>query len=247
VDAEVVTQRGLPPQATYTFKHALIQDAAYESLLRSNRQQYHQRIAQVLTERFPETVETQPEVVAQHYTAAGLHAEALPYWQRAGQRALERSAYREAVASLEKGLEALSHLPQNRATLEQAIDLRLDLRSALWPSGNLGRIVAYVREAETLAEALDDPRRLHLICRRLTGEFFAMGAYDQAIAAGQRARATAGGEGVLQVLSYINIGSTYWAQGDYRRAIDCFEPIVVCFDGARRHERTSGAVFLPGV
>ena len=104
VEAEVVTQRGLPPQATYTFKHALIQDAAYESLLRSTRQQYHQRIAQVLAERFPETAEMQPEVVAQHYAAAGLHAEALPYWQRAGQRALERSAYRETVASLEKGL-----------------------------------------------------------------------------------------------------------------------------------------------
>ena len=65
------SQRGLPPQATYTFKHALIQDAAYESLLRSTRQQYHQRIAQVLEEQLPETAETQPEVVAQHYTAAG--------------------------------------------------------------------------------------------------------------------------------------------------------------------------------
>ena len=105
VEAEVVAQRGLPPQATYTFKHALIQDAAYESLLRSTRQQYHQRIAQVLAERFPETAETQPEVLAQHYTAAGLHAQALPYWQRAGQRALERSAYREAVASFEQALQ----------------------------------------------------------------------------------------------------------------------------------------------
>src|SRR5206468_10628234 len=103
VEAEIVAQRGLPPQASYTFKHALIQDAAYQSLLRSTRQQYHQRIAQVLAERFPETAETQPEVVAQHYTAAGLHAQALPYWQRAGQRALERSAYGEAAASLERG------------------------------------------------------------------------------------------------------------------------------------------------
>ena len=83
--------------------------------------------------------------------------------------------------------------------------------------------------------------------RRLSGEFFAMGAYDQAIAAGQRARATAGGEVVLQVLSNFHLGSTYWAQGDYLRAIDYFEPIVVCFDGTRRYERTSGSVFLPGV
>ena len=79
VEAEVVAQRGLLPQATYTFTHALMQDAAYESLLRSTRQQSHQRIAQVIVERFPETAETQPEVVAQHYTAAGVHAQALPY------------------------------------------------------------------------------------------------------------------------------------------------------------------------
>jgi hypothetical protein len=94
VEAEVVVHRGLPPQATYTFKHALIQDVAYESLLRSTRQQQHQRIAQVLVEHFPETAGVQPEVVAQHYTAAGLHAQALSYWQLAGQHALDRSAYR---------------------------------------------------------------------------------------------------------------------------------------------------------
>ena len=108
-----MVQRGLLPQATYTFKHALIQDAAYQSLLRSTRQQYHQRIAQVLAERFPDTAETQPEVLAQHYTAAGLHADALPYWQRAGQRALERSAHREAVGSFEQAFSTLAHLPED--------------------------------------------------------------------------------------------------------------------------------------
>ena len=87
VEAELVYQRGVPPQATYTFKHALIQDAAYQSLLRSTRQQYHQRLAQVLVERFSETVETQPELLAHHYTEAGLSAQAIPYWQRAGQLA----------------------------------------------------------------------------------------------------------------------------------------------------------------
>src|SRR5262249_43977017 len=160
VEAEIVAQRGLPPQATYTFKHALIQDAAYESLLRSTRQQYHQRVAEVLAERFSETYETQPEVLAQHYTAAGLHAQALPYWQQAGQFALNRSAYREAVACLERALEAVPHLPQNRAPLEQAVDLRLALRSALHPLGDLGRILANLRKAEALAAALHDPRRL---------------------------------------------------------------------------------------
>ena len=93
VEAEFLYQQGLPPQATYRFKHALIQEEAYQSLLRSTRQQHHQRIAQVLEAQFPDTAQTQPELVAHHYTEAGLNAHAVPYWQRAGQRASERSAY----------------------------------------------------------------------------------------------------------------------------------------------------------
>ena len=103
IEAELLYQRGLPPQATYLFKHALIQDVAYQSLLRSTRQQYHQRIAQVVEVRFPELCETQPELLAHHYTEAGVMGQAIPYWQRAGQRALERSAHAEAIAHLSKG------------------------------------------------------------------------------------------------------------------------------------------------
>ena len=93
VEAEIVYQRGVPPQSTYVFKHALIQDAAYESLLKSTRQHYHQRIAQVLEEQFPETAATQPELIAYHYTEAGLLEQAVSYWHKAGQRAIERSAH----------------------------------------------------------------------------------------------------------------------------------------------------------
>src|SRR5262249_37831596 len=111
MDAEVLYQRGLPPQARYLFKHALIQDAAYQSLLKSVRQQYHQQIARVLEERFPETTETQPELLAHHYTEAGLIARAIPYWQKAGHRAIERSANIEATRHLIRGLELLKILP----------------------------------------------------------------------------------------------------------------------------------------
>src|SRR5207245_49698 len=104
VEAEFLYQQGLPPQATYHFKHALIQDAAYQSLLRSTRQQHHQRIAQVLEERFPETCALQPELLAHHYTEAGLHTQAVAYWQQAGQRAIQRSAYAEAISHLTKGI-----------------------------------------------------------------------------------------------------------------------------------------------
>src|SRR5712664_2063893 len=112
VEAEIVYQRGLPPQATYTFKHALIQDAAYESLLKSTRQQYHQRIAQVLEEQFSETAEAEPELLAHHYTEASLTEKAVHYWYQAGQTAIERSAHVEAITHLRQGLALLQTLPE---------------------------------------------------------------------------------------------------------------------------------------
>jgi len=248
VEAEVVTQRGRPPQATYTFKHALIQDAAYQSLLKSTRQQSHQRIAQVLAECFPETAETQPELLAYHYTAAGLLAQALAFWKRAGERALGRSAHWEAVACFEQALGAVQQLPESRDKCEQAIDLRLALRTALQLSGDFGRILAVLREAEALAETLDDPRRLGQISGFLSVHFYFRGAYAQAIAAAQRilALATAGGDVVLHVLANHYLSFAYHAQGDHRRAIDCAEQTAAFFEGARRHERF-GQFFLPAV
>jgi hypothetical protein len=131
VEAELLYQRGLPPQATYLFKHALIQEAAYQSLLRSTRQQHHQRIAHVLEARFPETVETQPELLAQHYTEAGLHEPALRYWQQAGRRASTRSAYVEAIVHLTQGLALLKHLPESPERLRHELVLQTLLGPAL--------------------------------------------------------------------------------------------------------------------
>src|SRR5262249_25874373 len=131
VEAEFLYQQGLPPQATYLFKHALIQDAAYQSLLRSTRQQYHQRIAQVLAERFPETAETQPELLAHHYTEAGLAEQAIGYWQRAGKRAIERSANLEAVAHLRQGIALLTTLPDTPARVQAELTLQTTLGPAL--------------------------------------------------------------------------------------------------------------------
>src|SRR5262249_2562823 len=131
VEAELIYQRGVPPQATYLFKHALIQDAAYQSLLKSTRQHLHHQIAQVLEERFAETTETQPELLAYHYTEAGLTVQAIPYWQQAGQRAIQRSANLEAVQHLTKGLELLATLPATQTHLQQELDLRIALGPAL--------------------------------------------------------------------------------------------------------------------
>src|SRR6266478_2369071 len=131
VAAEFLYQRGVPPQATYTFKHALIQDVAYQSLLRSTRQQYHQRIAQALEAQFPEIVETQPELVAQHYTTAGCHEQAILYWLRAGQQASERSANVEAISHCTTGIELLQTLPETPEHTQQALTLHIALGAAL--------------------------------------------------------------------------------------------------------------------
>src|SRR5262249_44461714 len=123
VDAELVYQRGLPPRSWYVFKHALIPEAAYQSLLRSTRQRYHQHIAQILEGQFPETVETQPELLAHHYTEAGLSVPAVDYWQRAGQRATEHSANAEAISHLTRGLEVLQTLAETPERLRRELIL----------------------------------------------------------------------------------------------------------------------------
>jgi predicted ATPase len=131
VAAEFLYQQGLPPEATYLFKHALIQEAAYQSLLRSTRQQYHQRIAHVLEVHFPESCETQPELLAHHYTAAGLAEQAIGYWQRAGQQASDRSANLEAIRHLTTGIELLKTLPETPEHTQHALTLHIALGAAL--------------------------------------------------------------------------------------------------------------------
>jgi class 3 adenylate cyclase/tetratricopeptide (TPR) repeat protein len=152
VEAELLYQRGIFPQATYLFKHALVQDAAYQSLLRSTRQQYHQRIAQVLEAQFAETVETQPEVLAHHYTEAGLTAQAIPYWQRAGERAVGRSAHVEAIGHFRMALEVLELLPDAPERVRQELTLQRALGASLLATQ--GFAASDVEHAYTRARAL---------------------------------------------------------------------------------------------
>jgi class 3 adenylate cyclase/tetratricopeptide (TPR) repeat protein len=248
VEAGVVAQRGHPPQATYIFKHALIQETAYQSLLKSMRQQVHQRIAQVIETQFPALVETQPGLLAHHALRGELWDQALAYCRQAGDTALAYSAHREAVAYFEQALRALAQLPEQRATCAQAIDLRLALRTALLPSGDFERILALLCEAEALATTLDDPQRLAQVSGFLSLHFSFMGAHDQAITAAQRvlALATAGGDVVLHALANFYLGINYWDLGDYCRAIDCHKQTMASFDEAWHRERF-GLIFLPAV
>ena len=128
--AELVFRRGTPPDAEYTFKHALVQDAAYSTLLRSRRQQLHGRIATTLESRFPEIVAAHPELMAQHYAKAGMLEKAVEYQLKAGRQAVKRWAMTEAMAQLQRGLDLLASLPDADWHRQQELDLRMALGRA---------------------------------------------------------------------------------------------------------------------
>jgi class 3 adenylate cyclase len=131
VAAEILFQQGEPPHVTYTFKHALIQDVAYQSLLHSTRQHYHERIAHALEARFPETARTQPELLAHHFTEAGHSAKAIPYWQRAAQQASKRSAHVETIGHVTQGLALITSLLDTQESMRYELSLQLTLGNTL--------------------------------------------------------------------------------------------------------------------
>ena len=170
VSSELVFRRGTPPEATYSFKHALVQDAAYGTLLKSRRQQLHARIAKVLGEQFPETAEAEPELLAYHCTQAGLPAEAAAYWHSAGQRSLKSSATSEAAAQLTRGLEVLSSLPEGAERDRLELNLQVTLGGAQlaargWAAPETGRAYGRARE---LCEQLGETRQAFPVLWGLT-------------------------------------------------------------------------------
>jgi class 3 adenylate cyclase/predicted ATPase len=188
VEAELLYQRGMPPQATYLFKHALLQEAAYQSVLKSTRQHSHRRIAQVLAERFPETTQTQPELLAYHYTEAGLMAQAIPYWQRAGQCAIERSALPEAIAHLTKGLELLKRLPDTPDRTQQELMLQITVGVPLIATHGYGsREVkhAYTRAWE-LCQRIEESPQLFVVLRGLWNWYLLKAELQTAYAQGEQ-------------------------------------------------------------
>src|SRR5262249_31453460 len=149
-------------------------------------------------------------------------------------KALARSAYRAAVGYFEQALEALAHLPSERSMLEQAIDLRGDLYNALMPSGQWEQMLAYLREAETLAERLADQRRLGRVCRWIATILRNMQAHEQALTYCQRAHAlaTALGDVDLQMLVDQVMGQVYWDLGQYRQAMEHLQQMLTALQGA---------------
>ena len=158
VNAGLAFRRGTPPEATYTFKHALVQDAAYVSLLRGTRQKLHARIAQALEERWSDVVETQPELLAHHFTQAGLTERAAEYWQQAGERTFRRSAVAEAIGHLTRCIDLVRTLPESRARAERELHLQTMLGQAyIARHGHAApETAAAFARAQDLVEAVGD-------------------------------------------------------------------------------------------
>jgi predicted ATPase len=235
VDAGLVFQRGTPPEAAYLFKHALIQDAAYQSLLKRTRQQYHQRAAKLLEDRFPEVASTQPELVAHHYTQANCPAQAIAFWHKAGVAAASKSASVEAVDQFHRGLALVEALSDASERAERELDLQMALGPALFGTkrrGNpdIGR--AYAR-AWQLCRQLGDHSRGFMALRGLQlyhldraemekSQHFAEEALRVAERHADAARLV-GAHMALGVLLYYQ-GSLEPALVQFRRGRELFDP-----------------------
>ncbi|WP_368506936.1 adenylate/guanylate cyclase domain-containing protein [Bradyrhizobium lupini] len=222
VSAELIFRRGMPPHAEYTFKHALVQDAAYGTLLRGPRQELHARIAEVLEQLFPERTHIEPELLARHFTNAGHADRAIPYWLKAGRRAAERSADEEAVRHLKRGLEMLMTLPHSAQKDRQELDYQLALGTPLAAQHGYGNpVVGAARDrAIALCERLGDTQHL-LPC--LYGQYaycIASGRISKALEYSERCQSLAAqtGDRVAKLIAYRAMGASLLEVGDLETA-----------------------------
>ena len=161
-DADILLVQGLPPDADYRFKHALIQDAAYENLLKSRRQALHRRVGETLRDKFAGTAAAEPELLAHHFTQAGMTEAAIEWWGKAGQRSLERSALVEAVEQLQKGLALVANLSEGVTRMQHELDLQIALGKAMIATKgyNAPETGEAFNRARSLCEQLDSPPQL---------------------------------------------------------------------------------------
>jgi tetratricopeptide (TPR) repeat protein len=218
---EFLYETSLFPEHIYTFKHALTHDVAYGSLLQGQRRILHARIVEALETLGSDQLAEQVERLAHHAFRGEKWDKALMYFQQAGAKAMAHSAYREAVRCFDQALSALQHLPESYNGIEQAIDLRLDLRNALLPLGEHERIIDTLHDAERLAATLDDQRRLGWVCTYLTHYFRHRGNLDNALVSGQRALTLASSldDNGIYASAHFCLAEVYYSLGDFGQAI----------------------------
>jgi transcriptional regulator with AAA-type ATPase domain/predicted ATPase len=232
------------PELEHTFKHALTQDVAYGRVAPERRRALHARIVGAIESLYADRLDEHVERLAYHAVRGELWPPAVRYARRAGARAFDRSANREAVESFEHALGALAHLPESPETLAEAIDVRLAARSALLQLGELPRIARYLREAESLAAALGDQGRLAWVWTYLTITHLFAGEPAQALAVGERALAAA--EAVdnvgLQASARTPLAHALRERGEYRRAVALFREAIRALTGDLARERLGQAM-----
>jgi TOMM system kinase/cyclase fusion protein len=234
VDAELLDQHLLSFQRSYSFRHALIRDAAYESLLRSKRRQYHGQIAAVLQKNFPEIVNANPELIAVHYTDAGLVEQAVSSWQRAGRRALERSANQEAIRHLTKGLDLLKLLPESPEHVQHELLMQTALGTALiatkgFPSQEVERIYARARQ---LCQQAGESPQLFPVLWGLWLFYTSRGKHIAARELGEQCLhlAESAGDTGLRVEAHHVLGVGLIASGGFAQALEHLEQAIGIYD-----------------
>jgi len=237
--AEFLYEARLFPDLEYTFKHALTHDVAYGSLLQDRRRALHRQIAETIERLHPDRLAEHIEQLAHHAFGGESWGKAVTYLRQAGAKAFGRSANREAATHFERALSALDHLPEDRDTLAQAVDLRIELRHALWPLGENKRILEQLRRAETLAETLGDQRRLARVLSAMGYSFWMLGDPDDVVASNQRALtiATSQGDFALEAAANFALGLAYHDLGAYRRATELLNRNVASLQGERMYGR----------
>ncbi len=245
-DAELLHTTQLFPDLHYGFKHALTHDVAYAGLLNERRRSIHARVVDAMEMLYGDRLGEHVERIAGHALRGQLWEKAVRYLRQAGAKAADREAYREALSLFEQAQDALAHLPEARETLEQAVDLRFDIRNVLQPLGDRSRIVATLQEAEALARKLEDDRRLGWIQSYFAENFWMLGQYAEAVAAGARARAIAAevGDAPMRIVTNLPLGLAHHTRGDYPHALEVFGDNVDRLTGAGLRERY-GMFVLP--
>jgi tetratricopeptide (TPR) repeat protein len=246
--AEFLYEASLFPDLEYTFKHALTHEVAYGSVLQERRRTLHAQIVEAIERLYPDRLSEHVERLVHHAIRAEQWEKALPYCRQAGAKAFVRSTHRDAIGYFEQALVALGHLPDDQERREQAIDLRLEMRNALIVLGEFGAMFESLRIAETLAQSLEDSRRLGWVLAYMSPYFQNTGDQDRAVETGQRALAIAVArrDFALEVMATFFLGLPHMALGDYRRAVYYHRRNVEALTGQWLHERF-GEFGLPSV
>ena len=235
VDSELLYQRGRGRRARYVFKHALIQDAAYQSLLKRTRKQYHHDVAELLKARLPDTAEVQPELLAHHYSEAGYHEQAARYWRAAGRRAAERSANAESIVHLRQGLESIRMLPDTPDRTRMELEFLTDLGPALIATMGYGaqEVKKTYTRAKELCDRVGEKRDRFPVLRGLWNSYLFAAEMGEAHERGEELMGLAEdiGDSGLVVEAHRVMGTVSFMMGD--------------FDGARSHMERGIGVYDP--